>query len=102
MFLIELLLPLRDQAGHSFPREAYDRVREELTARHGGVTAHARAPAEGLWKKDGEKTERDDVVSVECMVEALDRAWWRNYREELERRFRQDEVVVRATRIERL
>jgi hypothetical protein len=33
------------------------------------------------------------------MTESLDEAWWHSYREELERRFRQDEMIVRAQSI---
>jgi hypothetical protein len=36
------------------------------------------------------------------MTDALDREWWRDYREQLERRFRQQEIVVRASRFDRL
>jgi hypothetical protein len=42
------------------------------------------------------------VVVVEVMTDHLDRAWWDAYRRELEARFRQDELVVRAMQIERL
>jgi len=38
----------------------------------------------------------------EVMVESLDRAWWAQYRSRLERRFNQEELVVRAHEIERL
>jgi hypothetical protein len=34
----------------------------ELTERFGGLTVHTRAPAEGLWKDESERTARDDVV----------------------------------------
>lgn len=102
MHLVELLLPLRAPDGAPFPRAALDRVREELTERFGGVTAHLRAPAAGAWKDGDGDVEADDVVTVEVMVDALDRAWWRGYRRSLEARFRQEELVVRATPIERL
>ena len=36
------------------------------------------------------------------MVESLDPAWWSGYRRELERRFEQDELVVRAQPMQRL
>jgi hypothetical protein len=45
---------------------------------------------------------RDEMVMVEVMVDALDGSWWREYRHELERRFRQSELVVRALACERL
>lgn len=97
MNLVQLLLPVYDRDGERFPREALDRVRHELTERFGGATAYLRAPAAGLWK-DGGEVEKDDVVMVEVMARHLDLEWWRLYREELERRFRQDEIVVRVIR----
>lgn len=102
MHLVQLLLPLRDNDGTPFPRASLDAVRHELTDRFGGVTAHLRAPAAGAWKDDEGDVARDDVVIVEVMADALDRAWWADYRRALESRFRQDEIVIRATPIERL
>lgn len=101
MHLVQLLLPLRDNQGAAFAASAFTRVRDELTERFGGVTAHLQAPAEGAWEEDGH-VERDQVVVFEVMVEPLDRAWWADYREQLRRRFRQDELVVRALGMERL
>jgi hypothetical protein len=102
MHLIEILLPLRDNEGNRFPRASLDRVRRELTERFGGVTAHLRAPAAGVWKDDHGDVERDDVVIVEVVADELDRAWWSGYRRELESRFRQDEILIRATASEQL
>jgi hypothetical protein len=36
------------------------------------------------------------------MAKSLDRAWWNSFRRTLERRFAQDELVVRASAVERL
>ena len=102
MHLVQILLPLRDNDGKPFPREWLDGVRHALTERFGGVTAHLRAPAAGAWKDEEGDVARDDVVIVEVMADALDRGWWAGYRRELERRFRQDEIVIHATEIERL
>jgi hypothetical protein len=41
-------------------------------------------------------------VVIEVMVDVLDRSWWGTYREELEGRFEQDQIIVRASEIERL
>ena len=35
----------------------------------------------------------------EVMAPELDKAWWRRYRQELEARFRQEVVVIRAQSI---
>jgi hypothetical protein len=33
------------------------------------------------------------------MAETLDASWWKSYRLQLEREFRQDEIVVRASSV---
>jgi hypothetical protein len=38
----------------------------------------------------------------EVMSEKLDESWWSQYREELEKTFRQDEVLVRAITVRKL
>ena len=102
MHLVQLLLPLYDHEGRPFAREMFDRVRDELTDTFGGVTAYRRSPAEGLWKEEDGGVNRDAVVIYEVMAEELDRAWWKRYGEELKRRFRQEEMMIRALAVERL
>jgi hypothetical protein len=102
VYLVQVLLPLYDNEGQRLPQEAFGKVRDELTARFGGLTAYTRSPAEGLWKADAEKLTRDDIVLFEIMAPVLDRAWWRTYRRELERRFRQEVVIIRAQAMEQL
>lgn len=46
--------------------------------------------------------QRDDVVLFEVMADHVDHGWWAAYRAQLEHRFQQDEVLVRAVRTERL
>jgi hypothetical protein len=99
MHLVQILLPLRDNEGRPFPQDAYGRIRSELTERFGGLTAFTRAPAEGLWTEDGQ-TSRDEIVIYEVMADAVDRPWWRSYRDDLKRRFRQDAIVIRAQEVE--
>lgn len=99
MYLIQVLLPLYDNEGRSFGEDLYGGVRSELTERFGGLTAYSRAPAQGLWKDEG-KTHRDDIVVFEVMAAGLDSGWWTNYRADLERRFRQDTIVIRAQPIQ--
>jgi hypothetical protein len=91
-----------DNTGQSYPPGEFRRIRQELTDRFGGVTAYTRAPAEGSWEDDQGRVHHDDVAVIEVMVESLDRAWWSRYREELAARFRQHELVVRATPMETL
>ena len=99
--LVQILLPVYDNAGQRFPTDHYNEVRVKLTKKFGGLTAYTRAPAEGLWEI-GSTVERDDIVAVEIMVESLERTWWKAYRRELEHLFHQDKIVVRAQRYEPL
>jgi hypothetical protein len=94
--LVQLLLPLYDNEGNDFPRAEFERVARELTERFGGLTAYTRAPAEGRWREGGTGTARDEIIIYEVMTYPLDPGWWRDFRAELERRFAQDRIVVRA------
>ena len=96
MYLVQILVPLYDNEGHAFEPVDYVQLRSELADRFGGVTAYTRAPARGVWKDDAGGTTRDDIVIFEVMSEDLDRDWWKAFRKELERRFRQESVIVRA------
>jgi hypothetical protein len=100
MHLIQVLLPLYDNAGKPIPGDLFRAVAAELTERFGGLTAYTRAPAEGLWKEGRRTTTRDDVVLFEVMADRLQRAWWRQYRADLEARFRQEQVLIRAQAVE--
>ncbi len=103
MHLVQVLLPVLDNSGQPLPAELYHTVRDELAERFGGLTAYTRAPAEGLWKEESAaKTSRDDIVVYEVMTPQLDAAWWRGYRKDLEGRFRQQQVIVRAQSIQLL
>ena len=102
MYQIQLLLPLYDNEGRGFARAELARVRDELAEKFGGVTAYSRAPAEGVWKDDEGTVSRDRVVAFEVLAETLERGWWAGYRDALAARFRQDEVMITATRVERL
>ena len=99
MHLIQILLPVRDNDSRPFGPHPYEDVAWTLSKKFGGITAYSRAPAEGRWEASG-KTQHDDVVVFEVMIEALDRAWWRAFREQLEATFRQTKVIVRTLKIE--
>ena len=99
MHLIQVLLPLYDNDGRPLPKDLYRAVAAELTERFGGLTAHTRAPAEGLWKEGSSGTSKDEIVIYEVMAEELDEGWWQQYRRSLEARFRQERVIVRAQEV---
>jgi hypothetical protein len=96
MNLIQILLPVNDNEGQHFEPDDFVQLRAELADRFGGVTTYMRAPARGLWRDDAGETTRDDIVIFEVMTDELDRAWWSDFRKDLERRFRQDSVIIRA------
>jgi hypothetical protein len=102
VYLVEFLLPTFDNHGERFPKDEFDRVRRELTEKFGGVTAFMQSPASGLWEDDQGQVRHDDLVTFEVMTESLDRDWWRGYREQLAARFRQQEIVMRASAFEPL
>jgi len=101
MYLIQILLPLYTNEGEAFEQRAYDRVRDELTKKFGGVTAFRSSPAEGVWKEGG-RISRDAIIIFEVMADEQERDWWTNYRVELEARFRQEKMIVRAIPLEQL
>ena len=101
MYLIQVLLPLRDNAGHLFGEHVFKSINGALVGEFGGVTAFSLSPAKGTWV-NANREERDDVIVVEVMAEALDRLWWQTFRKQLEADLGQAEIVVRALAIERL
>ena len=101
MHLVQLLLPVADNAGQKFPASLYEDVAHELTERFGGVTAYTRSPAEGRWQS-GASEHRDDVLVMEVMLDQLDPAWWSKLRQRLAATFRQESLVIRAQVIQLL
>ncbi len=102
MVLIQLLLPRFDNDGKAFPNEHFRQVRQQLLDRFSGLTCYSRTPAEGYWENDSSGTDRDEIIIFEVMSQQLDRQWWQNYRQECERLFRQEEIVIRSQTIEQL
>ncbi len=100
MTLVQILLPLFDNDGNRFEHDRYQAVRKHLIEQFGGLTAYTQAPATGLWETDENAVIRDDIVVYEVMTDALDRNWWVSYRKELELRFQQESLVVRATQVD--
>ena len=102
MYLIQLLLPLRDNHDQPFAKAEFESVRKYFTERFGGVTAFLRSPGEGLWKESDNDISHDDVVMFEVMAEELNTSWWAEYREALQKRFRQEELIIRALKVTKL
>lgn len=103
MHLIQILIPVFDNAGLRFDQSLFASVRMHLTERFGGLTAFVQSPALGLWKDEASgTTTRDDMILIEVMCDTLDHAWWSDYRRRLEKTFRQDEIVIRAMACQRI
>ena len=102
MHVVEIFLPLKCRDGSPQPPERFGQVRRELVEMFGGLTAFTRAPAEGLWEKGDGDVDRDSIVIFEVMASDLDRLWWKDFRARLERMFEQDEIVIRASAVDRL
>lgn len=100
-WVIELLLPIFFNDGRAIPDSEWEALRRELVDRFGGFTAFSRQPAEGVWRS-GRVSKRDDIVVVEVMSPDLDRIWWGDWRSRTEARLGQAEIIVRASRVERL
>lgn len=96
MVLIQLLLPTYTPRGVNIDRGIFERTRQELADRFGGLTAYLRSPAQGLWTSPSGEQEHDTVVMVEVVTEHFDRAWWREYARTLAARFEQESIHVRA------
>ena len=97
MVLIQMLLPA--DADQISPLAETGR---ELADRFSGLTAYLRSPAKGLWTAPDGRAEQDDVVMIEVVTDAFDRAWWHDYAATLARRFREERIHIRAIRVEML
>jgi hypothetical protein len=101
MHLVEVFLPLTFPDGQAVPEPLFALVKAELTDEFGGATLYTRAPVEGVWKS-GSGVAKDVLIVLEVMTKELDKDWWKDFRHRSEALFHQDELLVRATRIERI
>jgi hypothetical protein len=102
VYLIQILLPLYDNNKQYLSRKLYDDIRNQLKDKFGGVTFYRHSPAEGLWKDEGGETNYDEVIIAEVMTDKLEKDWWQQYKDNLEKFFKQDEVVIRVSEFQKL
>jgi len=102
MYLIQILLPLYDNQGRRLPKKLFDDTSRSLAKSHGGVTAYTRSPAVGLWKSRGSQLKKDEIVVYEVVTPDLKPELWENRRQKWEVAFRQDSLLIRATRCQQL
>lgn len=100
MQLTQLLLPLYGNEGERFTAQLFDEVRQELIHRFGGLTVYARSPVDGLWQPEQQaQTVSDELIIFEVMSKRRHKVWWQRYRVRLQRRFRQERILVRTHKI---
>ena len=97
--LVQLLLPLYDKDGRPFPEKLYTAVTKKLTQKFGGITMYAQSPASGLWKEAADTLVKDKVMVYEVMTADIDTAFWKTYKETLEKQFQQTALVMRSMEI---
>jgi len=100
MQLIQILLPVIEKENEDFPGHLYADIRNELTEKFGGITTYTRSPATGLWKEAADKTVKDEIIIYEIMTRDIDKDWWQNYKQMLEKKFQQEEIIIRSWAID--
>jgi hypothetical protein len=97
MKLVQILLPTRYNNGRRIPGRLFEATTSELAAKFGGLTAHTRAPVEGLWKPARSRAaQHDDLVIFEVIAARLDRRWWRRFVHQLAVTYRQQKIQTRV------
>lgn len=98
--LVEIFLPLRDAKGEVFAEKIYDELRQELTAKFGGLTEYSRNPVKGFWKPDKGNVEQDELLVFEVMCAEIDPEFWDKLKLRLLKIFKQDSIVIRCSQVE--
>ena len=102
MKLVQIFLPLYDNNKQLFDKSLYDDMLRELKDQFGGVTFYRNTSAEGLWEDESGKTNYDELVIAEVMIDDPDKAWWKQFKQSLEQIFKQEEILIRSILFEKL
>ncbi len=92
--LVQLFLPLYDNEGIAFPEKYFLKVRKELTKVFGGTTFYFRSPVSGTWKQEN-KVIKDELLVAEVLANEKTSAFLYQYKARLEKRFKQDTILMR-------
>ena len=90
MHLIQILLPLTDNAGRPYPDDLLQGIQSELSQCFGGLTAYRRAPAKGVWTRGHPKHRRRHCGRRSDGTEHWTPHWWREFRTRLQQILRQE------------
>lgn len=97
--LFEIFLPLRDNSGNAFPKRHFEKLRNLLVKKFGGVTLYHRTPVRGVWDGPQSGVDRDDMIIYEVMASCGEEVFWRGLKEDLKKAFRQQELLIRSTTV---
>lgn len=98
--LFQILLPLNDREGNPFPMSQFQELSKELTEHFGGLTSYSRSPAKGFWKDSNDAISVDEIIVYEVLSEGRHSGYWKNLKIVLEKKFEQDEIMIRCSDIE--
>jgi hypothetical protein len=102
MQLVQIFLPLYDNNKQLFHKSVFEDLCTKLKDKFGGVTLYRNSPTEGLWKDETGKTNYDELIIAEIMIEELDKEWWKQYKQSLEQIFKQEQILIRCFLFEKL
>ena len=100
--LFQILLPLYDKEGEPIPVENYKELKVELTEHFGGLTTYSRSPATGVWKDPKDEIAVDKIIVYEVVSDSREVNYWQNLKVALEKKFDQDEIMIRCQDLELL
>lgn len=95
MQLLQIFIPLRDNAGQQFTEKKFLDLRKELMDTFGGVTVYIQSPVSGVWKETSGTPINDELIIYEVMADDLDPKYCKKLKNDLERIFRQEEILMR-------
>ena len=96
--LVQILIPTHRNDGARYDWPPLKSLIRQLSVVFDGVTAYLRRPGTGLWEEDNTVV-RHEIIAVEVVVDRLDKAWWKTYRDHLEADLKQEHILIRSSRI---
>jgi inorganic pyrophosphatase len=94
--LIQLFLPIENEAGKPFPDKYFSAVKQQLTSKFDGLSIYENAPVSGRWKDDKAETIKDRLLIFEVMADELEIPYWEKYKQDLQKQFKQESIVIRC------
>jgi hypothetical protein len=91
-FITQVLLPKRDNAGITFPREHFRAFQARLIQRYGGWTC--KDEAEGAWLSPSGQVFTDEHWVYEVGHARRDLGFWQMEKERLMEEFNQEEIWI--------